>query len=90
MEIEIGWANMVAGTSAMFLMLAVIPSVSLAELGIRGKTSLYIFGIFSTNSLGILVASGVVWLINIIFPALAGSLILLGVKLFGKVSLERT
>jgi hypothetical protein len=90
LDIEIGWINLVAGTAAMFLMLAVIPSVSLAELGIRGKISLYVFGIFSANSLGILVASGVIWLINIILPALAGSLILLGVKLFGKATLERT
>ncbi len=90
LEIDIEWANMVAGTAAMFLILAVIPSVSLAELGIRGKTSLYVFGIFSANSLGILVASGVIWLINIILPALAGSLILLSVKLFGKASFERT
>jgi hypothetical protein len=90
LDIQIIGGNLIACTAALFLMLAVIPSVSLAELGIRGKTSLYVFGIFSANSLAILVAAGVIWLINIILPALAGSLILLGVKLFGKASFERT
>ncbi|HSC53766.1 MAG TPA: lysylphosphatidylglycerol synthase domain-containing protein [Phnomibacter sp.] len=88
LDIQISWMDMVACTAAMFLILAIIPSISLAELGIRGKTSLYVFGIFSSNSVGILVASAVVWLINIILPAVAGSLIFLGIKLFGKASLK--
>jgi hypothetical protein len=79
---------MVASTASMFLILAVVPTISLAELGVRGQTSLFVFGFFHADSLGILAASGVIWLINIIFPALAGSLILLSVKLFGKKSFE--
>ncbi len=82
--IAISPQSMFAATAAMFLILAIVPSASLAELGIRGQTSLFVFGLFSTDSLGILVASGFIWFINIILPALAGSLILLSVKLFGK------
>lgn len=70
--------------SVLFLVLAVVPTIALAELGIRSKASIALFTIFSTNTLGILVATGAIWLINIIFPAIAGSLFVLGVKLFGK------
>ena len=70
--------------SVLFLILAVVPTIALAELGIRSKASIALFSIFSTNTLGILVATGAIWLINIIFPAIAGSLFVLGVKLFGK------
>jgi len=70
--------------SVLFLVLAVAPTIALAELGIRSKASIALFSIFSTNTLGILVATGAIWLINIIFPAIAGSLFVLGVKLFGK------
>jgi hypothetical protein len=68
----------------MFLMLAIIPTIALAELGIRGQVSLFVFGLFSNNSLEILVAIAAIWIINIIFPAVAGSFMLLTVKLFRK------
>lgn len=70
--------------SVMFLILAVIPMPGIAELGIRGKTGIALFMLFSDNQIGILAAMGSVWLINIIFPALLGSLLILNVKLFGK------
>ena len=75
---------MAACTAVMFLMLAIIPTIALAELGVRGQVSLFVFGLFSSNSLEILIASAVIWIINIIFPAAAGSFILLTVKIFRK------
>jgi hypothetical protein len=87
-NITIGWVELIAATATLFLLIAIVPTISLAELGIRGKISLYVFGLFSTDQLGLLVASGSIWLINIILPAVAGSLIMLGVKLFGTNSLD--
>jgi hypothetical protein len=74
----------VSTVSVLFLVLAIVPTIALAELGIRTKASLALFSIFSTNTIGILVATASVWLINIIFPAIAGSLFVLGIKLFRK------
>ncbi len=71
-------------TAVMFLILAMIPMPGIAELGIRGKTGIALFMLFSDNQIGILAAMGSVWLINIIFPAILGSLLILNVKLFGK------
>jgi len=70
--------------AVLFLILAVVPTIALAELGVRGKASLALFGLFSTNSFGILVTTGGIWLINIILPAVLGSLLILNVKLFNK------
>lgn len=83
-EVGIPMLPLMAGTATMFLMLAIIPTIALVELGVRGQVSLFVFGLFSTNSLEILVATAVIWIINIIFPAVAGSFILLTVKLFRK------
>jgi hypothetical protein len=83
-EVGIPALPMVACTSVMFLMLAIIPTIALAELGIRGQISIFVYGIFSQNSLEILVATAIIWIINIIFPAVAGSFMLLTVKLFRK------
>ncbi|GEO10334.1 hypothetical protein [Segetibacter aerophilus] len=66
----------------MFLILAVVPTIALAELGVRGKISIFLFGAFSTNTLGIVLTASTIWLINLILPALAGSLFVLGIKLF--------
>lgn len=71
-------------TTVMFLILAIVPTIALAEIGIRSKVSIALFGIFSQNTLGILAMTASIWLINIIFPAIAGSLFVLSIKLFRK------
>lgn len=64
-----------------FWAMAVIPSVALAELGLRGEVSLFLFGMFSQNTIGILAAALALWGINLVLPALAGSLLWWRVKL---------
>ncbi|GAA4317999.1 lysylphosphatidylglycerol synthase domain-containing protein [Flaviaesturariibacter amylovorans] len=74
---------------AVFLALAIIPSVVLLEVGIRGQVSLQLIGLFSANSLGILLSSVSIWFINLVVPALAGSLLILGIKIFKQRYEER-
>jgi uncharacterized membrane protein YbhN (UPF0104 family) len=69
-------------TCIMFLAMAVVPTVALAELGLRGKLAVLLFGVASTNTLGIVLTASGIWLINLVVPALAGSLFILGIKLF--------
>ena len=68
--------------TVMFLALAIVPTIALAELGVRGKISIFLFGVFSPNTLGIVLTASSIWLINLVVPALAGSLFILGIKLF--------
>ncbi len=70
----------------LFLVLAIIPTIPMAEVGLRGEASIRLFGLYSGNTIGILCTAGGIWLINLIIPALAGSLFILGVKLFKKNS----
>ncbi len=69
---------------AVFLVLAIIPTISIAELGIRGSVALFFFGLISGNSLGIITASFALWLINLALPAIIGSLFVFNLKLFRK------
>jgi hypothetical protein len=69
-------------TMVMFLALAVVPTIALAELGLRGQLSMQLFGLFSNNTLGIVFTATGIWFINLVVPALAGSLFILGVKMF--------
>ncbi len=81
-KVDIGASNAFWLIAVMFLVLAVIPTIALAELGVRGKISIFLFGVFSTNTIGILLTATTIWLINLVVPALAGSLFILGIKLF--------
>jgi hypothetical protein len=49
-------------------------------LGLRGEISIKIIGLFSSNNLGILMASMTIWLVNLILPAMAGSLLILSIR----------
>lgn len=64
-----------------FWAMAVIPSIALAELGIRGQVGLFLFGSFSTNNIGILAATFGLWIMNLVIPALTGSILLIRLKL---------
>jgi uncharacterized membrane protein YbhN (UPF0104 family) len=66
----------------LFLALAVIPSISLVEVGLRGEISLELMGLFTPNSLGVGLTSVIIWFLNLVLPAIAGSILILGVKLF--------
>jgi hypothetical protein len=66
----------------MFLVMAIVPTFAIAELGIRGKVSVAIAGLFTGNSLAIIAGTAGMWLLNLVLPALAGSLFLLTIKFF--------
>ena len=76
--------------SILFLLIAIVPTIPIAELGVRGEISIKVFGLFSSNTLGIVSAAGFIWLINLIIPALVGSLFVLSLRIFKKAELKAT
>jgi len=68
--------------SVVFLTLAVVPTIALVEIGLRGKISLQLMALFTANGLGVLLTSVSIWFINLIIPALAGSVLILSIKVF--------
>jgi hypothetical protein len=67
--------------SVFYLVLAVIPTMGFLELPVRAKTSLELMRLYSNNNLGIGTAALVIWIINLVIPALLGSLLILGIKI---------
>ena len=59
----------------VFLTMTAIPTITLAEIGIRGSVALFFFGMFSDEAVGIVSTSIVLWIINLAIPALVGSII---------------
>lgn len=81
-ETGVGIWDGAALISVMFLVLAMVPTIALAELGFRGKLSIQLLGLVSTNSVGIIATTAGIWIINMVIPAIAGCIFLLDIKLF--------
>ena len=80
--VNLYWLDAFAMVGVMLTVLAVIPTMALAELGFRGKVSLLLFGLLSNNSIGIIATAAGIWLINLILPAILGTLFILGLRIF--------
>jgi len=76
----------------IYLAMAMVPTVALTELGIRGSVSIFVIGLYfdkfgSGNTdieLAILTAATVIWLINLIIPAILGTFFVFSLKFFRK------
>ncbi|MET3882959.1 uncharacterized membrane protein YbhN (UPF0104 family) [Chitinophagaceae bacterium OAS944] len=77
-------AAQVAGTvSVIFLVLSIVPTIAvITELGMRWKIGIEVVQLFDSNITGILATSLAIWIINLVIPALIGSLLILGIKVF--------
>jgi hypothetical protein len=82
MHVEIDWFVGFWLVSILFLMLAIMPSIALLELGLRWQYNLFLFGLFSANAIGIYAVATGIWLINLVLPAIIGTILMLGVKVF--------
>jgi hypothetical protein len=72
-----------ASIGVVFLVLAVVPTIAvITELGVRWKASMELVQFFSTNVWGVLATSLSIWIINLVIPALIGSLLILGIRIF--------
>jgi hypothetical protein len=82
MQVGIGWWEGFWAVCVLFLLLATLPTVALLELGLRWEYSIMLFGLYSSNTVGIYAAATGIWLVNLVLPAMAGSLFILGVRIF--------
>ncbi len=70
-------------TAVMFWMITVIPSFFIADIGVRGFIAglLFIDTGISENAVSVLAGSYMVWLMNLIIPAIIGSFLILTVRI---------
>jgi hypothetical protein len=66
----------------IFWAMAIVPTIAIAEIGIRGETALFFLAPLSTNHFGIVSSSLLLWLINLIIPALIGCLFVFRMKIY--------
>jgi len=73
----------------IYLVMTIIPSIAWSEIGVRGSASIYFFGFYfaaagvtEDASLGILSTTTALWLVNLVLPALLGTLFVYHLRVF--------
>ncbi len=88
-QIKISYVEAMIIISAIYLVMSIIPTIALSELGVRGSVSLYVFGLYFGGAAipdnimeQIVAASSVLWFLNLAIPAVLGVLFIFKLKFF--------
>ena len=81
MEVGIGFMLCFWLLTIFYLVMAVAPTIGFTELPLRATATVEIFKLYSGNILGIQAAALGIWLINLVLPAIIGSILILGIKI---------
>lgn len=82
LQVEVTWQQGFWLITVLYLVMAIVPSFAIADLGIRGKFSTELLSLYSSNTIGILGTTFGIWFINLFIPALAGSYFIIRKKIF--------
>lgn len=80
-----------------YLVMTLIPTIALSELGVRGTVTLFFFGYYfgaqgpdAAGTIALVGAASLLWVINLVIPALAGTLFVYRLKVFRNGNSEAT
>ena len=82
--VDVTWWQGFWSMAIVFFIMAVIPTIALFEIVQKLYVTREIFAIFTVNTLGIGLVTSTIWFINLVVPAVIGSLLILGIKIFRK------
>ena len=81
MDVQISMPLLILLLAIFYMLMVIAPSIGFTELPVRATLSVLLLGAFSSNSIGIQAAALGIWLINLVAPAIIGSVLLLGIKI---------
>lgn len=82
--VEIPLPALVCTVWVIFWAMAIVPTIAIAELGIRGETALFFLLPLSANQLGIISSTVLLWSVNLVIPALIGCLWVYNIKIYAE------
>jgi Lysylphosphatidylglycerol synthase TM region len=81
MKVEISFGLSFWLVTVFYLVLAVAPTIGFVELPIRVSACWALLKFYTANEAGVGAAALGIWLINLVLPAVVGSLLILGIKI---------
>lgn len=70
----------------MFFIQSALPTLDIVDVGLRGMTAATFFGYITTQKLAVIACVSSIWFINLIIPAVIGSIFVLKIKFFDRNS----
>ncbi len=70
----------------VFFIQSILPSLDVLDIAVRSAAATAVFAYVSNQQVAIIAAFASIWLINIIFPAIIGTLFTLNIKFFDRNS----
>lgn len=87
-QIHIGYLHAMMVIGFIYLLMSIIPTIALSEIGVRGSVSIYAFGLFFGTTIPgalagqIVAASSALWLLNLALPSLSGLFFIFKLRFF--------
>jgi hypothetical protein len=66
----------------LFFIQSALPSLDLLDIGVRSLTATYFFGYITQQDIAIMASTALVWLVNLIIPAILGSFFVFKLNFF--------
>ncbi|QNL51368.1 flippase-like domain-containing protein [Olivibacter sp. SDN3] len=67
----------------LFFIQSAIPSLDLLDVGVRSLTAGYLFAYITTQELAVMASAAAIWFVNLIIPAIIGSVFVFKINFFG-------
>ena len=91
-QVPVSYYSAIILIGLVYLLMTVIPTIALTELGVRGSVSLFVFALYlkplglwtGQVGAGIVSATSLLWLINLAIPALLGVIFVYSLRFFRK------
>lgn len=80
-KVDIIFYEAIICISLTYFVSSVIPSFTLTEIGIRGSAAIFFFGMFSDNTIAVISATALIWIINVAIPAIIGAFVFFRTKI---------
>ena len=83
-DVDIAYNDAIILIMIMLFIVSIIPTIAITEIGVRGSVAIFLFGLLSANTTGIFSATFIIWIINLLLPALIGTVFIFSLKFFRK------
>ncbi|MEC8853161.1 MAG: lysylphosphatidylglycerol synthase domain-containing protein [Bacteroidota bacterium] len=86
-KVDIAYADAIVLIMIMLFIVSIIPTLAITEIGIRGPVAIFLFGLPTPEidmTVQIFSATFVMWIINLLLPALIGTVFIFTLKFFRK------
>lgn len=81
LNIPIATIDLWVALGVLFLLLSIIPAISLTDLVIRGQLIVILLEPFYSNSLMLICLSTIIWTVNFLLPAILGAVLLINFRI---------